>query len=161
MKKLAIYPGTFDPITNGHLDLVKRSLKFFDEVLIAVAAKGPGKEPLFDVDERLGMIRESASGLEGVSAESFDCLLVDYARSKGASAVIRGLRAVSDFEFELQLALMNRKLDSNLETVFMMPSLRYIFLSSTIVKEAAAYGGSVEGLVPEPVERALQRKFGK
>jgi pantetheine-phosphate adenylyltransferase len=161
MKKLAIYPGTFDPITNGHLDLVKRSLKFFDEVVIAVAVKGPGKEPLFDVKERLGMIRESASGLEGVSVESFDCLLVDYARSKGAKAVIRGLRAVSDFEFELQLALMNRKLDSNLETVFMMPSLRYIFLTSTIVKEAANYGGSVEGLVPEAVERALKEKFRK
>jgi len=161
MKKLAIYPGTFDPITNGHLDLVRRSLKFFDEVLIAVAVKGPGKKTLFTIDERLGMIREAVSGLEGVSAESFDSLLVDYARAKGARAVIRGLRAVSDFEFELQMALMNRKLDRELETVFLMPSLRYIFLSSTIVKEAAAYGGSVEGLVPPVVERAMKSKFGR
>jgi pantetheine-phosphate adenylyltransferase len=159
MKNTAIYPGTFDPITNGHLDLVERSLRFFDRLIIAVA-DNPDKKPLFSVEERLPMIEEAVKGCEGVTVESFSGLLVDYARSRGVRAVIRGLRAVSDFEHELQMALMNRKLDQGLETVFLMPSLRYIFLSSTIVKEAASYGGSVEGLVPEIVEKSLAEKFG-
>lgn len=159
MSNMAIYPGTFDPITNGHLDLVVRGLKFFEEIVIAVATN-PNKAPLFTTEERLAMIREAVGEHENVRVESFDGLLVDYARSRGAVAIMRGLRAVSDFEHELQMALMNRKLDRNLETVFMMPSLRYIFLSSTIIKEAASFGGSIEGLVPEGVEAALKAKFG-
>lgn len=158
MKKIAIYPGTFDPVTNGHIDLIKRALLMFDEVIVAVATN-PKKEPLFNAEERVWMIIEALSGVERVSVEAFDGLLVDYAKLKGVKALLRGLRAVSDFEFELQLALMNRKLDQNLETIFMMPSLRYIFLSSTIVKEAASFGGSVDGLVPVNVERALMEKY--
>jgi pantetheine-phosphate adenylyltransferase len=160
MKKTAVYPGTFDPVTNGHLDIVERGLRVFDEITVAVAAN-PGKRCLFSQEERVALIREAAKGRPGVLVEGFDGLLVDYVRTKGAAAIMRGLRAVSDFEYELQLALMNRKLERNIETVFMMPSLRYIFLSSTIVKEAASFGGSVEGLVPENVAAALREKFGR
>jgi pantetheine-phosphate adenylyltransferase len=158
MKNTAIYPGTFDPITNGHLDLVERGLRIFDEIIIAVAPN-PGKECMFTHEERVELIKEAVKDRGNIKVDAFDGLLVDYVRSTGGSAIIRGLRAVSDFEYELQLALMNRKLERNIETVFMMPSLRYIFLSSTIVKEAATYGGSVEGLVPENVERALKKKI--
>lgn len=158
MSKTALYPGTFDPFTNGHLDMVQRGLKLFDGIVIAVA-ENPKKEPLFDINERVSMIREAVRELEGVSVEPFHGLMVDFAKEMGVSTTIRGLRAVSDFEFELQLALMNRKLDRSIDTVFLMPSLRYIFLTSTIVKEAALYGGSVTGLVPENVERELKRKF--
>lgn len=156
--KLAICPGTFDPITNGHLDLVARGLQIFDEVLIAVAPS-PKKQPLFTLEERLQLIRETSKGLRNVSVEPFEGLLVDYVRSKKGVAIVRGLRAVSDFEYELQLALMNRKLDTEIETVFMMPSQEYSFLTSTIVKEIASFGGSVQGLVPEMVEAALREKF--
>lgn len=156
--KLAICPGTFDPITNGHLDLVERGLRIFDEVLIAVAPS-PKKQPLFTLEERLALIRESSRGLRNVSVEPFDGLLVEYVGSKKGIAIVRGLRAVSDFEYELQLALMNRKLDTAIETVFMMPSQEYSFLTSTIVKEIASFGGSVQGLVPELVADALKKKF--
>jgi pantetheine-phosphate adenylyltransferase len=156
--KLAICPGTFDPITNGHLDLVERGLRIFDEVLIAVAPS-PKKQPLFTLEERLALIRESSRGLRNVSVEPFDGLLVEYVRSKKGVAIVRGLRAVSDFEYELQLALMNRKLDTAIETVFMMPSQEYSFLTSTIVKEIASFGGSVQGLVPDLVADALKKKF--
>lgn len=157
--KLAICPGTFDPITNGHLDLVERGLRIFDEILIAVAPS-PRKQPLFTLEERLELIRESSGGLKNVIVEPFEGLLVDYVRSKAGVAIIRGLRAVSDFEYELQLALMNRKLDTEIETVFMMPSQEYSFLTSTIVKEIASFGGNVQGLVPKTVEAALKKKFG-
>lgn len=153
-----IYPGTFDPITNGHLDLVQRGLRIFDEIIIAVAPS-PKKQPLFTLEERLKMIRESVKGYKNVGVEAFNGLLVEYAKSRGDAAIIRGLRAVSDFEYELQMALMNRRLDTSVETVFMMPSEEYSFLTSTIVKEAASFGGSVRGLVPEVVERALNEKF--
>lgn len=156
--RLAIYPGTFDPITNGHLDLVRRGIRFFDEIIIAVAPN-PKKQPLFSLDERLRLIRESIKEIENVRVEAFNGLLVDYAASKGAIAIIRGLRAVSDFEYELQIALMNRRLNSYIETVFMMPSEEYSFLTSSLVKEVSSFGGSVKGLVPEVVERALQEKF--
>lgn len=156
--KRGIYPGTFDPITNGHLDLVQRGLRIFDEIIIAVAPS-PRKQPLFSLDERLKMIEESIVEYSNVSVEAFDGLLVGYARAKGGIAIIRGLRAVSDFEYELQMALMNRRLDMTVETVFMMPSEEHSFITSTIVKEAASFGGSVKSLVPDVVEKALRKKF--
>lgn len=156
--RLAIYPGTFDPVTNGHLDLVARGLSIFDEIIIAVAPSSK-KYPLFTLEERLRMIRESVKDYDRVRIEAFNGLLVDYARIKKGVAIIRGLRAVSDFEYELQVALMNRRLDLNIETVFMMPSEEFSYLTSTIVKEVASFGGSVKGLVPEVVEHALIEKF--
>jgi pantetheine-phosphate adenylyltransferase len=158
MTKTAIYPGTFDPLTNGHIDLIQRSLKIFDEVIIAVAGSLK-KKPLFSTEERISLINESIKDFKGAGVETFDSLLVDYAREKKSIALIRGLRAVSDFEYELQMALMNRRLNANIETVFMMPSEEYTFLSSTIVKEVASFGGSVKGLVPDAVEKALKEKF--
>ena len=160
MKKIAIYPGSFDPITNGHVELVKKGLDIFDEVVIAIA-KNLQKKPMFSISERMRMTKGAFKDCKGVSVETFDSLLVDYVKKRGGSTIIRGLRAVSDFEHEMQMALMNRKLDNTLQTVFLVPSLRYIFLSSTIVKEVASYGGSVEGLVPESVEKELGKKFRK
>ena len=156
--KLAIYPGTFDPITNGHLDLIERGLRIFDELIIAVAPS-PKKQPLFSLEERLALIRESVKECKNTRVEAFDGLLVDYVNQRDGIAIIRGLRAVSDFEYELQMALMNRRLDMKIETVFMMPSEEYSFLTSTIVKEVASFGGSIRGLVPEVVEKALRNKF--
>ena len=156
--KLAIYPGTFDPITNGHLDLIERGLRIFDELIIAVAPS-PKKQPLFTLEERLGLIRESVKECRNTRVEAFDGLLVDYVKERDGIAIIRGLRAVSDFEYELQMALMNRRLDMKIETVFMMPSEEYSFLTSTIVKEVASFGGSIRGLVPEAVEKAFMKKF--
>jgi len=153
----AVYPGTFDPVTNGHLDLIQRGLKIFDQVVVAVALN-PKKEPLFSTAERLQMLREAVQGLQGVKVEAFHGLLVDYVLSQGAVAIIRGLRAVSDFEYELQMALMNRRLSAQVETVFMMPPEEYSFLSSSIIKEVASFGGSLRGLVPPHVEQALRRK---
>jgi pantetheine-phosphate adenylyltransferase len=160
MSKIAIYPGTFDPITNGHIDLVQRTLKIFDEVIIAVAS-GQKKQPLFTIEERLELIKQSVKELKGARAEAFDSLLVDYAKNRKSIAIIRGLRAISDFEYELQMALMNRRLNADIETVFMMPSEEYTFLTSTMVKEVASFGGAVKGLVPEVVEKALREKFKK
>jgi len=156
--KIAIYPGTFDPFTNGHLDLVTRSLRTFDEVIIA-AAPSLKKNPLFTIDERLKLIRESVKKYRRVSIEIFDGLLVDYVQQKKGTVIIRGLRAVSDFEYELQMALMNRRLNPLIETVFMMPSEEYSFLTATIVKEIASLGGHISELVPPPVEKALKAKF--
>ncbi|GBE01498.1 phosphopantetheine adenylyltransferase [bacterium BMS3Bbin06] len=157
-KRVAICPGTFDPITNGHIDIVKRSLGIFDEVIAAVAVN-PKKKPLFDVDRRLDLMKKSLGGLQRLRIEPFKGLLVEYARQRGVVAIVRGLRAVSDFEYELQMALMNRRLDSEIEAVFMMPSEEYSFLSSTMVKEIASFGGDVRGLVPGPVDEALKEVF--
>ena len=157
--RTVIYPGSFDPFTNGHLDLVHRAAKLFDHVIVAVA-KNEGKGPLFNLDERLDLIRQSIKGQAKVSADSFDGLLVDYVDQRGGQAVIRGLRAVSDFEFEFQLALMNRKLNERVETIFMMPKDTYTFLSSRIVKEIARLGGDVSAFVPPHVVAALRQKLG-
>lgn len=158
MKKRAIYPGTFDPITNGHLDLVKRSVRIFDEVIIAVAPSYK-KKPLFMIEERLIMIKNVVQGMENVVVEAFEGLLVEYVRRKKGDAILRGLRAISDFETELQMAHMNRALDANIETVFMMPSEEYGFITSSVIREVASFGGSVRGFVPEVVEVALREKF--
>jgi len=159
-KKIAIYPGTFDPFTNGHLDLVLRSLRAFEEVIVAVAPSMK-KEPLFTTEERLSLIKRSLVGYKRVKIEIFDGLLVDYVKQKKGTVIIRGLRAVSDFEYELQMALMNRRLNPHIETVFLMPSEEYSFLTATIVKEIASLGGPVKELVPTPVEEELKAKFAK
>lgn len=156
--RTALYPGTFDPITKGHLDIMERALRIFDFLFVSVAAN-PQKHPLFTVEERVEMIREEAKGWENMSIESFDGLLIEYAYEKGAQSIIRGLRAVSDFEYEFQMALTNRSLNSNIETVFLMPSEQYTYLNSTIVKEIAHLGGDVSQFVPKGVERRLREKL--
>jgi pantetheine-phosphate adenylyltransferase len=156
--KIAIYPGTFDPITNGHLDLIKRALCIFDELIIAVAFSKK-KKPLFSIEERLGLINETIKDLNNVHAESFHGLIARFMRDKNAVAIIRGLRAISDYEYELQMALMNRRIDVKVETVFLMPSEDYSFLSSTVVKEVASFGAPIKDLVPPCVEAALRDKF--
>ena len=160
VKRTAIYPGTFDPITNGHIDLIQRTLKIFDEVIVAVASSLK-KEPLFTLEERMSLINESISGFKRARTEAFSNLLVNYAQETGSIAIVRGLRAISDFEYEMQMALMNRRLNSNIETVFMMPNEEHTFVSSTLVKEVASFGGSASGLVPDVVEKALADKFGE
>ncbi|MEW5993756.1 MAG: pantetheine-phosphate adenylyltransferase [Candidatus Zixiibacteriota bacterium] len=157
----AIYPGTFDPITNGHLSLIERACHLFDEVIVAVARNG-GKEPFFSFDERMELIRESVKlkdHASQVDVVGFEGLLADLALEMQAHAIIRGLRAVSDFEYEFQMALMNRKLARPVETVFLMPALSWVYLSSTIVKDVARHGGDVSGLVPLPVKAAFARKL--
>jgi pantetheine-phosphate adenylyltransferase len=156
--RMVIYPGSFDPITNGHLDLIQRATKLFDRVVVAIA-RNESKHPLFPQNERVQMVRQAIQGLANVEADSFDGLLINYVERRGAQAVIRGLRAVSDFEFEFQLALMNRKLNERIETIFMMPKDTYTFLSSRIIKEIASLGGDVSGFVPSHVREALAAKF--
>ena len=156
--RTVIYPGSFDPLTNGHLDLVQRAAKLFDRVVVAVA-KNADKTPLFSLSERLELVKQSIGHLPNVEADTFDGLLVNYVVRKNASAIVRGLRAISDFEFEFQLALMNRKLNANVETIFMMPKDTYTFLSSRIVKEIARLGGDVSVFVPAHVQTALGLKF--
>ncbi len=156
---IASYPGTFDPPTNGHLDLIQRGSHIFDELVVALL-KNPDKEgPLFSLSERRAMLEELTRPYDNVRVDTFDGLLVDYAMRMGARAVLRGIRAISDYEYELQMALMNRKLDPQLETVFMMPAETYSYVSSRLVKEIARLGGSVHGLVPDLVERRLQEKL--
>ncbi|MEE9519008.1 MAG: pantetheine-phosphate adenylyltransferase [bacterium] len=154
----ALYPGTFDPVTNGHLDIISRAAKLVDELIVAVA-ESPQKTPLFNLEDRLRFMKEGSQGIPNVRVESFSTLLIDYAKSVGAHTIIRGLRAVSDFEYEFQMALMNRTIDPDVETVFMVPGNDYTFLSSRIVKEVAAYGGKVESLVPPIVQQALEQKL--
>lgn len=158
--RTVIYPGTFDPLTNGHLDVIQRAGKLFDQVVVGVA-KNDGKNPLFTQKQRLELVSHAIKGLPNVSAEAFDGLLVSYVEKRAGQAVIRGLRAVSDFEFEFQLALMNRKLNERIETIFMMPKDTYTFLSSRIIKEIAHLGGDVSAFVPPEVCAALTRKFAR
>jgi pantetheine-phosphate adenylyltransferase len=156
--RTAIYPGSFDPLTNGHLDVIQRAAKLFDRVIVAVA-KNDSKHPLFTLAERLALVKAAVKPLPHVEADSFDGLLIEYVARQKAQAVVRGLRAVSDFEFEFQLALMNRKLNDNFETIFMMPKDTYTFLSSRIVKEIAKLGGDVSSFVPPHVKTALIKKL--
>ena len=155
--KIAIYPGTFDPVTNGHLDILERALKLFDKVIITVA-RNTTKNPFFTEEERIMLLRQVTERYKNVEVDSFRGLLVDYVRQKKAIAVVRGLRAMTDFEYELQMALMNRKLAPDLETVFLMPALSYTYVSSRLVREVFQLGGSVNGLVPTWVEERLQQK---
>jgi pantetheine-phosphate adenylyltransferase len=154
---VAIYPGSFDPLTNGHVDIIRRGARLFDRIVIAVLINLE-KAPLFTVPERVEIAREAFIGNSNVEVDTFDGLLVDYARKRGAGVIVKGLRAVSDFEFEMQMALMNRKLNPEVETVFMMPTQPYTYVSSRLVKEVVALGGSVHGLVPESVEKRLRDK---
>ncbi len=156
--KLAVYPGTFDPITNGHLDLIDRAAHLFDRVVVAVA-NNPAKQPLFTVQERLEMIRRAARGFDNVEVDYFEGLLVEYAKGRDACAIVRGLRAVTDFEYEFQMALMNRKLAEGIVTVFLMPGDKYTYLNSSIVKEVARFGGDVRCFVPDFVLEKLRAKF--
>ena len=154
-----VYPGTFDPITNGHLDVVERALQLFDEVVLAIAADST-KKPLFSLEERTTLAEASLGALAGkVRIVAFQGLLVDFVKAQGAQAILRGLRAVSDFEFEFQMALMNRKLDDKIETIFLMPKDSYTYLSSTIIKEVGRLGGDISSFVPPVVEAAMRRKF--
>jgi pantetheine-phosphate adenylyltransferase len=155
--RLAICPGSFDPLTNGHLDIIRRGARLFDRVVVAILGNVE-KQPLFSVEERLEIARTVFAGLPGVEVDAFEGLLVEYARRRGASAIIRGLRAISDFEYEMQMALMNRRLHDDVETVFMMPAESYSYVSSRLVKEVFALGGNVTGLVPPLVEARLRDK---
>lgn len=157
-KKLAICPGSFDPITNGHLDILSRGAKIFDEVIVAIF-NNQSKSPLFTVEERAELIRKSVQNIPNVRVDVSDGLLVEYAKEQKASVILRGLRAISDFEYEMQITSMNKRLDKHIETFFMMTNNQYSFLSSSIVKEVAKFKGNIYGLVPTPVEEALMKKF--
>ena len=159
MPRTAIYPGSFDPITRGHEDLIERSLRFVDRVVVAVAVN-PGKQSLFSVAERMDLLAEVLSGVEGVDVCSFEGLSADFARDVGAEIVVRGLRAISDFEYESQMALMNRRLNQRLETVFLVPALHLTYLSSSLVKEVAQFGGDIDEFVHPSVVAALKEKYG-
>jgi pantetheine-phosphate adenylyltransferase len=159
MSVSALYPGTFDPPTNGHLDLIERGAKLFDHLIVAIL-NNPGKDPLFTVEERLEMLKESTVALKNVSVATFDGLMVEFARSQGVSAVLRGIRAISDYEYEFQMALMNRRLAPEIETVFLQPAGRYSFVSSRMLKEVFSFGGDVSGLVPPNVLKRLRGRMG-
>jgi len=154
--KIAVYPGSFDPVTSGHLDIIKRAAGIFGKVIVAII-RNPEKKPQFSLPERVKMLKASLSGLKNVSVDSFDGLLVDYAKKKKANIIVRGLRAVSDFDYEFQMALTNRKMAPKIETLFFMTDYKYSYLSSSFVKQIAKLGGDISGLVPEPVAKKLRR----
>lgn len=156
----AIYPGTFDPVTYGHIDLIKRAKKIFDEVVVAVA-ENPTKKPLFDMQERLALLKRAVRGMRGVEVDVCEDLLVDYVRRRKAGVVVRGVRMVTDFEYEFQMALTNRKLSEKVETIFMMPSESYSYVSARFIKETARFGADVGAFVPDYVAKAMKRKFAK
>ena len=158
--KTAIYPGSFDPVTNGHIDVIERALKIFDKVIVTVG-DNPEKGPTFTTEERIEMLKESTKDLKNVEIDSFSGLLLDYVKSKNSKIIIRGLRAVSDFESEFQRALLNRVVDDEIDTIFIMTKEHYVYLNSSIVKEMAMFGGNINGLVPEIVEKKLKEKFSK
>jgi len=158
MTRRAVYPGTFDPVTYGHIDLIKRARKIFDQVIVAVA-DNPGKGPLFTVAERVALLTQATRSIPGVTVDAFDSLVVDYVRRKGARVVLRGLRMLSDFEYEFQMALTNRKLSGDVETIFMMPSEAYAYLSARLIKEAALLGADLSAFVPPFVAQALRRRL--
>lgn len=158
MQRTAIYPGSFDPVTMGHLDIIERGLKLFDRIIVTIL-QNPTKKYLFSVDERIEMLEDSLGNFEGVEIAHYDGLLVEYANKRNAHAILRGMRAVSDFEYEFQMALMNRKLHREIQTVFLMTSLRWIYTSSSIIKEAVRYGGDIQDMVPPIVHERLKRIF--
>jgi pantetheine-phosphate adenylyltransferase len=160
MQKVAIYPGSFDPVTNGHLDIIERGLNIFDKLIVAIM-HNPVKEYLFTVEERFDMLSTTLKKFKTVEIDTFDGLLVDYAAKRKAQAILRGMRAVSDFEYEFQMALMNRRLNREIQTVFLMTGLRWIFTSSSIIKEAAQFGGNIEGMVSSFVYQKIKEKFGR
>lgn len=160
MGRTAVYPGSFDPITNGHVDIIRRALRVFDKLIILIAYN-PAKSSLFTVEERVDLIRSVIGDEPRIRIDSFSGLLVDYVKKENAQVILRGLRAVSDFEYEFQMALINRRLDRDIETVFLMTGYKWFYTSSQLVKEAAGHGGSVRGLVPDVVLQALQQKFKK
>ena len=156
--RIAVYPGTFDPVTYGHIDIIKRAAKIYDKVIVAVA-HNEGKNPLFSVEERVLMLKDSVKSLKNVVVDDFDCLAVDYVRRKGSRVMIRGLRMISDFESEFQMALTNRKLSEDIETIFMMPNESYSYISSKLMKEAAKLGADVKNFIPKKVQISLNRKL--
>ena len=156
--KIAVYPGTFDPITNGHLSIVNRALKIFDKLIIAIL-NNPQKEPLFSIEERISMIKDVLKSKSNIEVDVFDGLLVDYVIEKKSNVVLRGIRALSDFEYEFQMALMNRKLNRDVQSIFLMTDYKWFYISSTIIKEAASFNGDISGLVPPSVCRKLKEKF--
>lgn len=160
MEKIAVYPGSFDPITNGHLDIINRGLRIFDRIIVLIG-RNPGKETLFNAEERMSMIETLIEGKERITVDCFTGLLVDYVREKKVNCIMRGLRAMSDFEYEFQLALINRRLDREIETVFLMTGFKWFYINSRIIKEAASFGGDVKGLVPDVVYMKLQEKYPK
>ncbi|HPT06579.1 MAG TPA: pantetheine-phosphate adenylyltransferase [Candidatus Omnitrophota bacterium] len=159
MCQIAIYPGTFDPVTHGHIDIIKRALAIFPDLVVAVA-HNPHKKPLFSVQERVAMMKEATKDLSGVTIESFDGLVVDYAHTKKAHVIVRGIRMLSDFEYEFQMALTNRKFSPDIETIFLMPQESFSYFSSKLLKEAAGLGADIASFVPEHVEKALRKKIG-
>jgi pantetheine-phosphate adenylyltransferase len=160
MEKIAIYPGSFDPVTNGHLDIIERGLTIFDKIIVTIL-ENPAKKLLFSVEQRMDLLNRSLEGFSNVEIASYDGLLVDYAKQRNAQAILRGMRAVSDFEYEFQMALMNRRLNRDVQTIFLMTGLRWIFTSSSIIKEAAKFGGNIESMVPPVVQKKLEETINK
>jgi len=160
MPKIAIYPGSFDPVTNGHLDILQRGMKLFDKIIVAILTN-PGKKFLFTLEERIEMLEVSMKNFSNIEIGTFDGLTVDYAAKRNAQAILRGLRALSDFEYEFQMALMNRRLNREVQTIFLMTGMRWIYTSSSIIKEAAQFGGSISGMVPPVVEKRIKEKYAR